>query len=220
MLARNAASLQEASTSVSRAVAARLKPQRLKFAASGNGRRPLHEQQRAAVDTALSCSGRGSRALVSPDPDAGPHAGIVWNEAAVYKSLAGPPNKWKREKVRAQSATGRITLTCIGQQRHACTPARHPAHTRRQHADVVEHYPQARRRQGGGLRLGPRQHHALQVRQGPHRQTRQVRGRREAQARPVRGRQALDPLLLSAPRRFGQRGARGGSGHDAEHQRR
>lgn len=36
--------------------------------------------------------------LGMPHEHQNPFAGIVWNESAVYASLAGPPNRWPREK--------------------------------------------------------------------------------------------------------------------------
>ena len=46
-------------------------------------------------DTALHEIGH---TLGLPHEHQNPHAGIVWNEEAVYTALAGPPNRWTREK--------------------------------------------------------------------------------------------------------------------------
>jgi len=47
------------------------------------------------IDTAIHEIGH---TLGFPHEHQNPHAGIVWDEEAVYAALAGPPNRWSREK--------------------------------------------------------------------------------------------------------------------------
>ncbi|QPJ60735.1 MAG: matrixin family metalloprotease [Candidatus Nitronauta litoralis] len=47
------------------------------------------------IDTAVHEIGH---TLGFPHEHQNPHAGIIWNEEAVYRSLSRPPNRWSREK--------------------------------------------------------------------------------------------------------------------------
>jgi hypothetical protein len=54
----------------------------------------LTQDPREGMDTAIHEIGH---TLGFPHEHQNPFAGIVWNEEAVYKSLAAPPNQWSRE---------------------------------------------------------------------------------------------------------------------------
>lgn len=57
----------------------------------------LTEDPADGLDTALHEIGH---TLGFPHEHQNPFAGIVWNEAAVYKSLAAPPNRWSKTTTR------------------------------------------------------------------------------------------------------------------------
>ncbi|HEY5704591.1 MAG TPA: M12 family metallopeptidase [Terrimicrobiaceae bacterium] len=55
----------------------------------------LTESRTRGLDTAMHEIGH---TLGFPHEHQNPIAGIVWDEEAVYRNLAGPPNRWSREK--------------------------------------------------------------------------------------------------------------------------